>query len=99
MTRLFLLALSFTALLAVAPSADPTGQGNLALVTAFAAALTIAAVLAVSARNSIRLVENTFAGGPVAAERRLHGAFRRASSPDTPGRPQPRAPGVGSRPA
>jgi len=98
-TRLLLAALSFTALLAVAPSADPTGQGNLALVTALAAVFTIAAVLAATARGSILLAQNAFAAGPVAAERRLHGAFRRVSSPDTPGRPQPRAPGAGSRPA
>ena len=99
MTRLLLLALSFTALLAIAPSADPAGQGNLALVAALAAVCTIAAVLSLTARGSILLAQNSFANGPVAAERRLHGAFRRVSSPDTPGRRRPRAPGAGSRPA
>ena len=32
-------------------------------------------------------------------ERHLRGAFRRQSSPDTPGRPRPRAPGTGPPPA
>ncbi|WP_188544092.1 DUF6412 domain-containing protein [Rhodococcoides trifolii] len=37
--------------------------------------------------------------GPASDERCLHGSFRRQSSPDAPGRPQPRAPGTGLRPA
>ncbi|WP_127945980.1 DUF6412 domain-containing protein [Rhodococcus spongiicola] len=32
--------------------------------------------------------------GPTSEEQRLRGAFRRHSHPDTPGRPQPRAPGL-----
>lgn len=32
--------------------------------------------------------------GPVADTRCLRGAFRRQTSPDTPGRPRPRAPGA-----
>lgn len=99
MLRLLLAALSFTALLAVAPTADPTGSGEVALMAALAAVCTIAAVLAFAARGSILLAQHSFANGPVAAERRLHGAFRRVSSPDTPGRPRPRAPGAGYRPA
>ncbi len=31
--------------------------------------------------------------GPTSEEKRLRGAFRRHSHPDTPGRPRPRAPG------
>ena len=91
--------LQLTALLAVAPSADPAGSGNIALVAMLAAVCTIAAVLAFTARGSILLAHNSLANGPVAAERRLHGAFRRVSSPDTPGRPRPRAPGAVPRPA
>lgn len=36
-------------------------------------------------------------GGPDGDERQLRGAFRRQSSPDTAGRPRPRAPGSGLR--
>ena len=35
--------------------------------------------------------------GPSSDERCLRGSFRRQSSPDAPGRPQPRAPGNGLR--
>ena len=99
MIRLLLTALSFTAMLAAASSGDPTGQNNLALVAAFAAVVSIAAVLSCTARGSLLLAQSSFANGPVAAERRLHGVLRRVSSPDAPGRPLPRAPGTGSRPA
>lgn len=99
MIRLLLTVLSCTAMLAVAASGDPAGQHNLALVAAFAAVVSIAAVLASTARGSLMLAQNSFANGPVAAERRLHGVLRRVSSPDAPGRPLPRAPGTGSGPA
>ncbi len=77
MIRILLAALSFTALFASAPLSDPTASVNLALVAALAAVCTIAAVLAFTARASILVERNSFANGPVAAERRLHGAFRR----------------------
>ena len=35
--------------------------------------------------------------GPDGDERQLRGAFRRQTSPDTAGRPRPRAPGTGLR--
>jgi hypothetical protein len=90
-TRFLLALLWITVLAALIPALDPAGQGGLALVATLAAVSAIATILAVSSRGSILLSRNTFATGPVAAERRLHGAFRRVSSPNTPGRPRPRS--------
>jgi len=87
-----------TALLILLPNAAGA-PGNLALVTALAAALTIAVLVACLDRRQNQLSRNTFAAGLISDERRLHGSFRRLTSPDTPGRPRPRAPGAGFRPA
>jgi hypothetical protein len=87
-----------TALLILLPNAAGA-PGNLALVTAVAAALTIAVLVACLDHRQHASSGSLVAAGLVSDERRLHGSFRRLSSPDTPGRPRPRAPGAGSRPA
>ena len=87
-----------TALLILLPNAAGA-PGNLALVTAVAAALTIAALVAYLDRRQNMSSRTTFAAGLISDERRLHGSSRRLSSPDTPGRPRPRVPGAGFRPA
>ena len=86
-----------TVLLLVLPNAAGV-PGNLALVTAVAAALTIAVLVACLDRRQNLFSRNSFGAGLISDERRLHGSFRRLSSPDTPGRPRPRAPGAGFRP-
>ena len=87
-----------TALLILLPN-NAGSPGNLALVTAVAAALTIAVLVACLDHRQHASSGSLVAAGLVSDERRLHGSFRRLSSPDTPGRPRPRAPGAGSRPA
>ena len=75
------------------------GQLNLTAVTAITAILTIAVLVAFAARSPSLTLGSAVGSGPVSDERRLHGAFRRVSNPDTPGRPRPRAPGWVVRPA
>ena len=87
-----------TALLILLPQA-PGAPGNLALVTAVAAALTVAVLVACLDHRQHASSRTVVAAGLVSDERRLLGSFRRLSSPDTPGRPRPRAPGAGDRPA
>ncbi len=87
-----------TALLILLPHA-PGAPGNLALVTAVAAALTVAVLVACLDYRQHASSRTVVAAGLVSDERRLRGSFRRLSSPDTPGRPRPRAPGAGARPA
>ncbi|MGW0183267.1 DUF6412 domain-containing protein [Nocardia sp. NPDC003345] len=63
---------------------------------AVGAAVTVLVVLAFAARRAaVRLRAGiATAAGPPREDRRLRGAFRRQSAPDTPGRPRlPRAPG------
>jgi hypothetical protein len=86
-----------TALLILLPN-TAGAPGNLALVTAVAAALTVAVLVACLDHRQHASSRTVVAAGLVSDERRLHGSFRRLSSPDTPGRPRPRAPGAG-RPA
>jgi hypothetical protein len=95
MSRLLVL-LSVTSLLLITPDAA-AGSASVAMLALVAAAFTIAAVVCLNPRSAtgVRGVAGT---GPVADERRLHGAFRRLTSPDSPGRPRPRAPGAGLRP-
>lgn len=79
---------------------DLTGHGHAALVSA-TVVLLVASAVAVSGRRQLLVIAG-FASttGPADDERCLHGAFRRHSNPDTPGRPgRPRAPGPGHRPA
>jgi hypothetical protein len=87
-----------TALFILLPN-NAGSPGNLALVTAVAAALTIAVLVACLDHRQHASSRTVVAAGLVSDERRLHGSFRRLSSPDTPGRPRPRAPGAGFRPA
>ena len=95
----FLVGLAWvTALLILLPNAAGV-PGNLALVTAVAAALTVAVLVSCRDQRQNASSHTVVAAGLVSDERRLHGSFRRASSPDTPGRPRPRAPGAGFRPA
>ncbi|WP_245649855.1 DUF6412 domain-containing protein [Nocardia shimofusensis] len=64
--------------------------------TALGAAVAIVVVLAFAGRGAVAhgYAPTTTAGGPPSEEKRLRGAFRRQSFPDTPGRPRrPRAPG------
>lgn len=64
--------------------------------TAVGAAVAVAVVIAVAGREAVSQLRSltTTAGGPPREEKRLRGAFRRQSAPDTPGRPRrPRAPG------
>ncbi|MFI5716351.1 DUF6412 domain-containing protein [Nocardia sp. NPDC051750] len=64
--------------------------------TAVGAAVAVAVLIAIAGRDSISQLHalTTAAVGPPREERRLRGAFRRQSAPDTPGRPRlPRAPG------
>ena len=98
MTRLLASLLAVTFLLLLAPG-DASGPGGLAMLTAIAAAFSIAAVIVCLDRRVTALPHGPHGSGAVAEERRLHGAFRRLSSPDAPGRPRPRAPGAGSAPA
>lgn len=85
-------------LLLVLPSAD-AGSGQLALTAAIAALAIMATVLVCAAREPAGRRQAAAGVAPLdASERRLHGAFRRLSSPDTPGRPRSRAPGSGPRP-
>lgn len=78
---------------------DLAGQGHVA-VTAAAIAVLLA-TLATRVRHTVVAFSGiSFGRGPADDERCLHGAFRRHSNPDTPGRPgRPRAPGQDHRPA
>ena len=91
-----LLAVTFLLLLSPADSSSPSGM---AILAAIATVCTIAAVVRCLDRRVASLPRGSHESGAIAEERRLHGAFRRLSSPDTPGRPRPRAPGAGSAPA
>jgi hypothetical protein len=96
--RLLASLLAVTFLLLLTPG-DASTPGGLAMLTAIAAACTIAAVLVCMDRRVTALPHGAHASGAIAEERRLHSALRRVSSPDAPGRPRPRAPGAGSAPA
>ncbi|MDI9898986.1 DUF6412 domain-containing protein [Rhodococcus sp. IEGM 1409] len=88
---LLLLLLPFIALLAV----PPLGSSGSAAVLGTAIAVFVVAALATSAKYELLQLCAVSATGPSDDERCLRGAFRRQSSPDAPGRPQPRAPGIG----
>ena len=60
--------------------------------------LLVLAVAVVVALRVDDVVLRAGRAGPRVDERALHGAFRRQSAPDAPGRPRPRAPGMGPRP-
>ena len=87
----FLLSWAAIWFLAAALAAPDDSRALLAgLVVAMVAAAAL--VLAWRADNLIFGLGRT-TRGPTSDEQRLHGAFRRQSHPDTPGRPRPRAPG------
>lgn len=88
---LLLLLLPFIALLAV----PPLGSSGSAAVLGTAIAVFVVAALATSSKYELLQLRAVAATGPSDDERCLRGAFRRQSSPDAPGRPQPRAPGIG----
>lgn len=100
MVRLRYLAALLPLLLILLGVPDLAGPSHAALVSA-TVVLLIAAAVAVSGRGDLLVIAGfTAARGPADDERCLHGAFRRHSNPDTPGRPgRPRAPGRGHRPA
>ncbi|MEV0045612.1 DUF6412 domain-containing protein [Nocardia rhamnosiphila] len=91
--RLNLVQLTWVAVLTlvVATTAGINGPA-----TAVGAAVAVAVVIVVACRVSVSQLPalTATAGGPPREEKRLRGAFRRQSAPDTPGRPRrPRAPG------
>ncbi|MEU4316398.1 DUF6412 domain-containing protein [Nocardia sp. NPDC024068] len=64
--------------------------------TAVGAAVAVLVVIAFAGRQAAVRLRSliTASAGPPREEKRLRGAFRRQSAPDTPGRPRlPRAPG------
>ncbi|MGU3437394.1 DUF6412 domain-containing protein [Actinomycetes bacterium M1A6_2h] len=73
-------------------------QGSVSLLGAVAVVALVAALVIHTAGHSLSILFAPNAG-PASDERCLRGSFRRQSSPDAPGRPQPRAPGTGLRPA
>ncbi|WP_219912808.1 MULTISPECIES: DUF6412 domain-containing protein [unclassified Rhodococcus (in: high G+C Gram-positive bacteria)] len=85
-----LLLISTIAML-IAPAFAPNGPA-----TAIGATVTVLALLAIAGRSAIEPLCLLFAPstGPARDEQRRRGSFRRQSSPDTPGKPQPRAPGT-----
>lgn len=91
--RLNLVQLTWVAVLTLVIA---TAAGLNGPTTAVGAAVAVAVIIAIAGRSSVpqlHLVTAT-AIGPPSEEKRLRGAFRRQSAPDTPGRPRrPRAPG------
>lgn len=96
---LLLKLLSLTLVLTFLVSTGGSGQLNLTAFTTVAAVLAVAVLVVVAARGPLLALGTAANTGPVSDERRLRGAFRRVSNPDTPGRPRPRAPGSVVRPA
>lgn len=96
MRALYALVLSLAFALAVAPQAHADAG---AVSVALALLLLSSLVLVAAARDAVAVCTPAVAGGPARDERCLHGSFRHQSSPDAPGRPRPRAPGAGHRPA
>ncbi|MDI9914977.1 hypothetical protein B2J88_00255 [Rhodococcus sp. SRB_17] len=88
---LLLLLLPFIALLA----APPLSSSGSAAVLGTAIAVFVVAALSASPMYEALQLRAVSSQGPSGDERCLRGAFRRQSSPDAPGRPQPRAPGIG----
>lgn len=97
MTRaLYALVLSLVFALAVAPQAHAdAGSVGVALAVLVLASLALVA----ASRDALTTLAPAVTGRPAGDERCLHGSFRHQSSPDAPGRPRPRAPGAGHRPA
>ncbi|WP_328391580.1 DUF6412 domain-containing protein [Nocardia sp. NBC_00416] len=88
-----LVQLAWVAALTLAITVALVGDGPTAVVGA-AVAITILLGLAEQGGRSGLRPPAESATGPSHEERRLRGAFRRQSAPDTPGRPRlPRAPG------
>lgn len=92
LTTVLTLVFAVSALLAT----DTPGVGMLGVTVA---ALLLAALVCWRTGDQVALSRVCTTSGPVGEERCLHGAFRSQSSPDAPGRPRPRAPGNGPRPA
>ncbi|WP_092806463.1 DUF6412 domain-containing protein [Rhodococcus globerulus] len=88
---LLMLLLPFIAMLAT----PPLGSSGSAAVVGTAIAVFVVAALATSPRSELLQLFARSSSGPARDERCLRGSFRRQSSPDAPGRPQPRAPGIG----
>ncbi|MEU1986041.1 DUF6412 domain-containing protein [Nocardia sp. NPDC019395] len=91
--KLKLVQLTWVAVLTlvIATTAGTDGQA-----TVVGAAVAVAVLVAIAGRDSVSQLHSliTAAAGPPREEKRLRGAFRRQSAPDTPGRPRlPRAPG------
>jgi hypothetical protein len=85
--------LTWTALLALVITAMLAVHSPAAILGAAVAALLLLAASGRGSRSPLRLPSEP-SHGPRHEERRLRGAFRRQSAPDSPGRPrQPRAPG------
>jgi hypothetical protein len=96
--RQMFVLLSFVLLVLARPEVFDHGH---VVVAGATVVVLLASALALSGRGGLRLPPRlTSTRGPDREERCRRGAFRRHSSPDTPGRPgRPRAPGAELRPA
>ncbi|AOW92265.1 hypothetical protein BFN03_04845 [Rhodococcus sp. WMMA185] len=90
---LTIVQLTWVAVLTLVITATLTSNGPTVAVGAAVAILLLLAVTGSESRSPLYLLTASVSG-PHGEERRLRGAFRRQSAPDTPGRPRrPRAPG------
>lgn len=94
MARLVAVVLTLALAVTTVLGADTSGAVGVTL-----GALLLAAVVAWCAGDRPVPARVCTTAGPVGQERCLRGSFRPQSSPDAPGRPRPRAPGNGRRPA
>lgn len=94
----WMLALVVAALFVVAVPVAFDNQAGLVAVGASVAVLLLSAFAMERSRDLLLLVV-VGNSGPSSDERCLRGSFRRQTNPDTDGRPRPRAPGSGLRPA
>ncbi|MEV0946106.1 DUF6412 domain-containing protein [Rhodococcus sp. NPDC049939] len=90
---LSIVQLTWVAVLTLVIATTFASNGTTAVVGAAVAILLLLAVTGQESRFPLNLLAEPVSGPP-AEERRLRGAFRRQSAPNTPGRPRrPRAPG------
>ncbi|MGW5384135.1 DUF6412 domain-containing protein [Nocardia sp. NPDC003963] len=88
-----LVQLMWVAVLTLAMTVSVLSDGPTAVVGAAVAVAVLLGLAEHGLRSGVRRPARS-ATGPAHDERRLRGAFRRQSAPDTPGRPRlPRAPG------
>ncbi|MGH3438143.1 MAG: DUF6412 domain-containing protein [Sciscionella sp.] len=96
MTRWVAVVLSLATILLA--TGAPTPHGNVAVLGLAVAAMLLSALVLRAGSDHRDSASGVTVLGPARDERCLRGAFRRQSSPDTPGRPcRARAPGRGPR--